>query len=59
MCGEGGCGCCVVSVTRKDPATEKDSTIAINSVRLKCNSAVCRFLLPADFSVIIYSAINC
>ena len=33
MCGEGGCGCCVVSVTRKDPATEKDHTIAINSVR--------------------------
>ena len=41
MCGEGGCGCCVVSVTRKDPVTGKDSTIAINSVRvtfLYCNT---------------------
>ena len=34
MCGEGGCGCCVVSAVRKDPATDKPSTIAINSVRL-------------------------
>ena len=32
MCGEGGCGCCVVSVLRKDPTTGKDTTIAINSV---------------------------
>ena len=39
MCGEGGCGCCVVSVTRKDPATEKDSTIAINSVSMYDNEA--------------------
>ncbi len=34
MCGEGGCGCCVVSVTRKDPVTSKDSTIGINSVSI-------------------------
>lgn len=33
MCGEGGCGCCVVSATRKDPSTGKPFTIAINSVR--------------------------
>ena len=32
MCGEGGCGCCVVSVVRKDPTTEKEATISINSV---------------------------
>ena len=32
MCGEGGCGCCVVSVSRKDPTSEKDTTISINSV---------------------------
>ena len=38
MCGEGGCGCCVVSVVRKDPATGKDSTIAINSVRLEASN---------------------
>ena len=33
MCGEGGCGCCVVSATMKNPLTQKLSTIAINSVR--------------------------
>ncbi len=32
MCGEGGCGCCVVAATRVDPVTEKETTIAINSV---------------------------
>ena len=32
MCREGGCGCCVVSVTRNDLSTGKDSTIAVNSV---------------------------
>lgn len=31
MCGEGGCGCCVVSATMKNPLTQKLSTIAINS----------------------------
>ena len=34
MCGEGGCGCCVVAVTRLDPATQEETTIAINSVSL-------------------------
>ena len=37
MCGEGGCGCCVVSVLRKDPTTGKDTTIAINSVSIQSN----------------------
>ena len=32
MCGEGGCGCCAVSVVRKDPTTGKEATISINSV---------------------------
>ena len=32
MCGEGGCGCCIVSVLRKDPTTGKETTISINSV---------------------------
>ena len=34
MCGEGGCGCCAVSVLRKDPTTGKDTTISVNSVSL-------------------------
>jgi len=34
MCGEGGCGCCVVSVLRKDPTTGEDATISVNSVSL-------------------------
>ena len=33
MCGEGGCGCCVVTVKKVDPSTLKESTISINSVR--------------------------
>ena len=33
MCREGGCGCCVVSVTRRDLSTSKDVTMAVNSVR--------------------------
>ena len=33
MCREGGCGCCVVSVTRNDLITGNDATIAVNSVR--------------------------
>ena len=32
MCREGGCGCCVVSVTRNDLSTGKDVIIAVNSV---------------------------
>lgn len=32
MCGEGGCGCCVVAITRQDPVTGADTTIAVNSV---------------------------
>ena len=38
MCGEGGCGCCVVSVLRKDPTTGKDTTMAINSVSIQSNN---------------------
>ena len=33
MCGEGGCGCCVVAATFMDPLTQKETTLAINSVR--------------------------
>ena len=32
MCGEGGCGCCVVAATFMDPLTQKETTLAINSV---------------------------
>ena len=32
MCGEGGCGCCVVAVTHVDLVTQLESTIAVNSV---------------------------
>lgn len=32
MCGEGGCGCCVVSASFLDRVTQKNKTIAINSV---------------------------
>ena len=32
MCGEGGCGCCVVTVNRLDPGALEESTISINSV---------------------------
>ena len=32
MCGEGGCGCCVVSASFLDRVTQKSKTIAINSV---------------------------
>ena len=34
MCGEGGCGCCVVSLTKTDLLTKKQVTIAVNSVRI-------------------------
>ena len=33
MCGEGGCGCCVVSVSLTSPVTQQDTTFAVNSVR--------------------------
>ena len=36
MCGEGGCGCCVVAATLTDPiAPSQSSTIAINSVGIE------------------------
>ena len=38
MCGEGGCGCCAVSVQRKDPTTGKDTTISINSVSVQLHA---------------------
>lgn len=31
MCGEGGCGCCIVAVTRMDAVARKETTVAINS----------------------------
>lgn len=33
MCGEGGCGCCVVAASLINPVTQKETVIAINSVR--------------------------
>ena len=33
MCGEGGCGCCVVAVSLQSPVTQQETTFAINSVR--------------------------
>lgn len=33
MCGEGGCGCCVVAVSITSPVTQEEITFAINSVR--------------------------
>ncbi len=41
MCGEGGCGCCVVAATRADPVSGKDTTIAINSVCIGALVSVC------------------
>ena len=41
MCGEGGCGCCVVSVQRKDPTTGSDATISINSVSTQIATINC------------------
>ena len=34
MCGEGGCGCCVVSASFMDRVTQKNKTIAVISVSL-------------------------
>lgn len=33
MCGEGGCGSCVVAVSLQSPITQQETTFAINSVR--------------------------
>ena len=33
MCGEGGCGCCVVAVSLTNPVMQQETTFAINSVR--------------------------
>ena len=33
MCGEGGCGCCVVAVSLQSPVTQQETTFSINSVR--------------------------
>ena len=32
MCGEGGCGVCVVTATFTNPATDREISLAINSV---------------------------
>ena len=32
-CQEGGCGACVVALTKQDLSTKKDKIIAVNSVR--------------------------
>ena len=35
MCHEGGCGCCVVSLTQTDPGSSKVVTKSVNSVSTK------------------------
>jgi len=45
MCAEGGCGCCVVAATRVDPVTQKETTIAVNSVHTNSKIISCLFLL--------------
>ena len=45
MCAEGGCGCCVVAATRVDPVTQKETTIAVNSVHTTSKIMSCLFLL--------------
>lgn len=45
MCAEGGCGCCVVAATRVDPVTQKETTIAVNSVHTTSKIRSCLFLL--------------
>jgi xanthine dehydrogenase iron-sulfur cluster and FAD-binding subunit A len=34
-CKEGGCGACVVAITKQDLLTGKEKTIAVNSVSFK------------------------
>ena len=38
VCGEGGCGCCVVAISEKDPCEHSESIVAINSVSLVFSS---------------------
>ena len=35
MCGEGGCGCCVVAVKKTHPVTQEPIITGINSVRFQ------------------------
>ena len=35
MCHEGGCGCCVVSLTQMDPSSSELVTKSVNSVSTK------------------------
>lgn len=44
-CQQGGCGSCVVALTKQDPVTGKHKTIAVNSVRLSCVSYVIFIIL--------------
>ena len=52
MCGEGGCGCCVVSTTRNDPATGRQSTIAVNSVR--SSRHLCTLFFNGLINLLVY-----
>ena len=38
---KGGCGSCVVALTKQDLITKKEKTIAVNSVRFNCK--MCNF----------------
>ena len=33
MCGEGGCGCCVVAASLQSPIMQEETTFAINSIK--------------------------
>lgn len=47
MCGEGGCGCCVVAVSLQSPVTQQETTFAINSVsRIHTNCGLHQWRLP-------------
>ena len=40
-CQEGGCGACVVALTKPDPITGKQKTMAVNSVSEEKLKPIC------------------
>ena len=53
MCGEGGCGVCVVTVARPDPVNKKEINIAVNSVSKVDNTPV-NMLFYCSVSVLCF-----
>ena len=41
MCGEGGCGLCVVTATYHHPGTKEEVTKAVNAVSIEWHDCVC------------------